>query len=134
MEITLLVLVAILAIATIALGFLTLARTAKQSHAAERIERAIDNVLTHFEMLKAQGIDVERDLKQDLAIARNEHANAAQTLRIEVGERLTQFTQLTQQQFHAHTSVQAEQMKAFGERLAQLQQAVQAQLAGASSA
>ena len=60
--------------------------------------------------MRAQGEDLERDLKQDmqgaraemrqdLAIARGEQSQAAQALRVEVGDRLTQFTGTTQQQF-----------------------------------
>ena len=37
--------------------------------------------------------ELNRDLRQDLAIARNEQANAAGSLRTEVGDRLAQFTQ-----------------------------------------
>ena len=87
---------------------------------------------TEVAVLKAQGQDLERDLKQDLAIARGEQGVAAQTLRTEVGERLTQFTQTTQQQVAALTAAQGAELKAFGERLSQFTAATQQQLSAST--
>ena len=92
------------------------------------------SMATELAVLKAQGQDLERDLRQDLAIARGEQGAAAQTLRAEVGERVTQFTQITQQQFVALTAAQSAELKAFGERLAQFTVATQQQLSGSTQA
>ena len=94
----------------------------------------LGGMATELAVLKAQGQDLERDLKQDLAIARGEQGAAAQTLRAEVGERVTQFTQITQQQFVALTAAQSAELKAFGERLAQFTLATQQQLSGSTQA
>ncbi|MEO5702269.1 MAG: DNA recombination protein RmuC [Casimicrobiaceae bacterium] len=104
----------------------------RQAHT--RLHDGLRDLATRLELLKGQGIDLERDLRQDLAIQRNEQANAAQMLRTDVGERLTQLTHATQEQLRSGMAVQAEQTKAFAERLTQLQQAMGAQLAAAAAA
>jgi DNA recombination protein RmuC len=66
--------------------------------------------------------DHERDVRQDLAIARNEAAGAGIALRQEMGEVMARYA-ATNAQFHnAASSTQAGELKAFGERLAQLTQ------------
>ena len=92
----------------------------------------LSGMATEVAVLKAQGQDLERDLKQDLAIARGEQGAAAQTLRTEVGERVTQFTQITQQQLNALTAAQGAELKTFGERLAQFTAATQQQLSAST--
>ena len=72
---------------------------------------------TDIAVLRAQGQDFERDLRQDLALTRNDHAAVAQSLRSEIGERLSQFTGTTQQQLGTATSSQQEQLRGFAERL-----------------
>ena len=74
-------------------------------------------VTAELAVLKAQGQDLDRDLKLDLASTRRDHADTAQRLRGEVGERLSQFTGTTQQQLAGATSAQNEQLRAFSERL-----------------
>ncbi len=125
---TLLLLASALGAIVLVVAIVTLARVAGQARAISGTESAVRDLGTRTEVLKEQGIDLERDLRQDLAIARSEHANAAQTLRTEVGERVTQFTQVTQQQLAAHASAQAEQLKAFGEQLKELTQASEQRL------
>ena len=63
--------------------------------------------------------DHERDVRQDLAIARNESAGAGTALRQEMGEVMARY---------AETNAQATELKAFGERLAQLTQTSEARL------
>jgi DNA recombination protein RmuC len=72
---------------------------------------------TDIAVLRAQGQDLERDLRQDLALTRGDHAAAAQSLRTEIGERLAQFTGTTQQQLGNATSAQHAQLGMFAERL-----------------
>ena len=100
----------------------------------EAARREAGELRTVLEVLKAQGADLERDVKQDLAIARGEQQSAAQTLRSEVGERLAHFTAAVQGQVGALTQSQAEQLRAFGERLAQFSAATQTQLTAAAKA
>ncbi len=94
-------------------------------------------------IVRAQGEDLERDLKldmqgarkelrQDLAIAREEHGKASQTLRGEVGERLAQFSGSMQQQFGGLTRGQRESFTAFGERLNEFRASTQEALRAAA--
>ena len=75
------------------------------------------SLATDLAVLRAHGQDFERDLRQDLALTRNDHAAVAQSLRSEIGERLAQFTGTTQQQLGSATSSQQEQLRGFSERL-----------------
>ena len=115
-------------------ALMVLIRLAGAGRGRDEAQRELRAMATQLAVLKEQGVDLERDLRQDLAIARNEQANAAQTLRGEVGERVMQFTQLTQQQLASHSRAQGDQLKAFGERLTQFQQTMQQQLAAAAAA
>lgn len=115
-------------------ALMVLIRLAGVGRGRDEVQRELRAMATQLAVLKEQGVDLERDLRQDLAIARNEQANAAQTLRGEVGERVMQFTQLTQQQLASHSRAQGDQLKAFGERLTQFQQTMQQQLAAAAAA
>jgi DNA recombination protein RmuC len=56
---------------------------------------------TDLAVLKAQGEDLERDMKVDLAAGRREHGEAARELRGEVGQRLGEVVVSTQQQFRS---------------------------------
>jgi DNA recombination protein RmuC len=118
---------ALSAAAAVVLLFVLVARSSAQRALLERSDASLRALANAVESLKARGSDLERDLRQDLAIARNEQANAAQVLRSETGENLTRFTHIMQEQFRAHTHAQSEQIKAFGERLSQLQNAQSAQ-------
>ncbi len=117
-----------------ALAALVLIRFASVGRGRETFERELRALGTQVEVLKSQGVDLERDLRQDLAIHRNEQASAAQMLRTEVGEQTARFTQTTQQQFASHTQAQSEQLKRFAEGLAQLQQTLLQQLSTAAAA
>ena len=75
-----------------------------------------------LEMLAAQTVDFERDVRQDLANARLEQAAAAQTARTELGATFARQAQVIQQQLIATSTAQSEELRHFGERLAQLTQ------------
>ena len=112
-------LVLLVALVAVVLGRLrALVSSAQQSGA----------LATDLAVLKAQGQDLERDVKLDLASLRTDQAEAAKSLRGEVGERLNQFTGTTHQQLAAATVGQHEQLRAFGERLAQLTQSSEQRL------
>ncbi len=134
MDTPLLVAAVLLSGVSAVLALFVLLRHSAGARADERVHESLHALTTRLEVLKAQGVDLERDLRQDLAIQRNEQANAAQMLRTEVGEQTTRFTHTTQQQFAAHTQAQSEQLKAFAERLAQLQQTMLQQLSAAANA
>src|SRR5689334_12054913 len=72
--------------------------------------------------------DHERDVRQELAIARNESANAGTALRQEMGEVMGRYAEASAQLQRTAASAQAAELKAFGERLAQLTQTSEARL------
>ena len=80
---------------------------------------SLEALRTEVAVLKAQGQDLERDLKQDLAENRREHLEVAKGLRGEVGERIGQFTGAT-----------AGQLQDFGTRFADFTRLTQEQLRG----
>src|SRR4029453_12309092 len=93
---TLVVLVALVVIA--ALVVVVLARVGLLAAAREAATREVADLRTRFEVLAATNADFERDLRQDLAIARSEQAAAAQSGRTELGATLAQHAQAVQQQ------------------------------------
>jgi len=128
-------LVAILAVAIVA-GVAAIAL------AAVAIAR-LGSLAREIAVVRAQGEDLERDLKldmqgaraelrQDLAIARDEHGRASQTLRGEVGDRLTQFAGTVAQQFAGLNRGQGDAFTAFGERLNEFRTSTQEALRAAA--
>jgi DNA recombination protein RmuC len=116
-------LVAILVLVVVAL--FRLASIARERDAATREAADLRARLDAFAQAAAEH---ERDMRGDLAIARREQSETAAVLRGEVGERLAQFQQGTQQSFaDAHTA-QREQLKQFGERLSDLTKTVEQKL------
>ena len=71
-------------------------------------------------VLGAKSDDFERDLKLDLANARSEQTMAAKNAREELGGALGRQAQATQQQLTGMAGTQNDQLKHFGERLAEL--------------
>ena len=134
MDTALLLLTLVLAALAAALGAAAFIRLGARASEAGQMREELRRVATLLELLRTQGADVERDLRQDLAINRNEQANAAQSLRTDLGERVGHFQQSVHEQLRTSTSSQAAELKAFAERLAQLQHALQAQLGAAASA
>jgi DNA recombination protein RmuC len=70
----------------------------------------------------------ERDMRGDLGAARKEQGEAAAVLRREVGERLAQFQQGTQQLLADANTAQRDQLKQFGDRLGTLTGSVEQKL------
>ena len=79
-------------------------------------------------VLAAKSDDFERDVKQDLANARAEQTSAARSAREELGGALSRQAQATLQQLTGMAGVQNEQLKHFGERLADLTKSNDARL------
>jgi len=118
---TLVVVVALVVVA--ALVAAVLARLSALASSRDAASREAGELRTRLEVLAATNADFERDLRQDLANARTEQAAAAQTGRTELGATLAQHAQATHQQLAAMASAQNEQMKHFGDRLAELTKA-----------
>jgi DNA recombination protein RmuC len=87
------------------------------------VSATLEALRTELAVLKAQGQDLERDLKLDLAENRREHLEVAKGLRGEVGERIGQFTGAT-----------AGQLQEFGTRLTEFTRLTQEQLRNADEA
>jgi len=135
--------IAIVGVIVVALVAIALSRLSALGRARDALDQRVEALGRDLAVVRAQGEDLERDLKQDmqgaraelrqdLAIARAEQTQAAQTLRGEVGDRLTQFTGTTQQQFAALNKGQGDALTAFGDRLAQFTQSTQQALRDAS--
>lgn len=99
-----------------------LARSSSLIAARDAAARDAADLRTRLEVLAAQGVDLERDLRQDLAIARQEQTAAAQAARTELGGTLAQNAQARQHQLATIAATQNEQLKHSAERLAQLTQ------------
>jgi DNA recombination protein RmuC len=80
--------VAALAVGTVAVILLIVAlgRLGTLGQARQALDQRIEGVGKDLAVLRAQGVDLERDLKQDFAIARDEQSQAAMRLRGEVSE------------------------------------------------
>jgi DNA recombination protein RmuC len=123
---TLLIVVALAGVAgllALALGRLSTLIVARDGAVREAAE-----LRARLDVLAAQSVDFERDMRQDLATARTEQATAAQTARTELGSILAQHAQTMQQQLSGMAGAQNEQLKHFGDRLAQLTQASEQRL------
>lgn len=118
----------VLLAALVALSAMTLIRVMGLARERDVAGRDAAEVRGQLEAV-ARGIaDRERDVRQDLAIARNESAGAGIALRQELGEVMARFAE-TNAQLHATASrAQAGELKAFGERLAQVAAASEARL------
>jgi DNA recombination protein RmuC len=110
---------ALLAVAVM-LAAIALSRLSALTAAREAAARDAADFRARLEVLSAQSVDLERDLRQDLSIARQEQAVAAQVARSELAAGLAQFGAGMQQQLAGMSSVQSEQLKQFGDRLAAL--------------
>jgi len=119
-----------LAVAALAVVLLVVVLVRLGAFGADReaARRDAGELRTALEVLKAQGQDLERDLRQDLAIARNEQAGGAKTLRDEVGDRLARFTQETRSQLADATSAQLKQAQLADGRIAELTKVSEAKL------
>jgi DNA recombination protein RmuC len=106
--------VVLAAIAVARLGALVAARDAAARDAAD--------LRTRLEVLAAQHADLERDLRQDLSLARQEQSATAQAARGELATGLTQFGQSMTQQLAGMSAAQSEHLRQFGDRLAALTQ------------
>lgn len=127
----------------VVLVIVVLARLGSLARGRDAQDERMESLSRELAVVRAQGEDLERDLKldmqgaraelrQDLAIARDEHGKASQTLRGEVGERLMQFAGTVEQQFGGLTRGQGESFTAFGARLQDFAKSTQEALRAAA--
>jgi DNA recombination protein RmuC len=109
------VLVVVTVLMAIALGRLSTLVSTREATVREAAD-----LRARLDVLAAQNVDFERDLKQDLGLARGEQAAAAQAARTELGATLAQQAQTMQQQLTGMAGTQNEQMKHFSDRLGEL--------------
>jgi DNA recombination protein RmuC len=124
----------LLLIVLVVLVALALARLRGTAESRDGLLQGIADLRTRIEVVGAQGVDFERDVKQDLANARGEHAREAQAARTELADNLARLTQGTQQQLATMGGMQADRLRQFEERLANFTSATSQQLAGAAQA
>src|SRR6476620_1291651 len=111
-----------------ALSAMTLVRLSGLARERDTAARDAAEVRGRLEAIGRGVADHERDVRQDLAIARNEAANAGTALRQELGEVMARYAETNAQLHAAASHSQAGELKAFGDRLAQVSQASEARL------
>ena len=119
----------------VVLGLVTLARVNALARERDASARDAAALRGHFEAFVRGVADHERDVRSDLATARDDHAAAATRLREELAgalarqqQNLSQQQQGIAQQLTGIGNQQLEQLKAFGERIAQLTQSSELRL------
>jgi DNA recombination protein RmuC len=112
----------------LALAAATLIRVAGLARERDAAARDAAELRGRLETIGRGTADHERDVRADLAIARNEAANAATALRQELAEQMVRQMQGAAQQLAGISTLQQQQLKAFGERLAQLTQVSEGRL------
>jgi DNA recombination protein RmuC len=126
---TLLLVVLLVVVAACAVMLVVLlSRLAVLTRDRADVTLATTDLRARLESSSRQAAEHERDMRGDLSIARKEQGEAAVTLRREVGERLAQFQQGTQQGLTDAQNLQREQLAQFGERLGTLTLAIEQKL------
>jgi DNA recombination protein RmuC len=115
-------------IVLIVLGGVGLARLAALSRARDAAAREIAQLRGLLEAYGRGAADHERDIRTDLAIARNEAAGAATVLRQEVAEVMTRQQNGMARELATMSTLQQDQLRMFGERLRQLTQGSETRL------
>jgi DNA recombination protein RmuC len=106
--------------ACIVLLVVLIARLARLSHDRDQAMREAADLRARLDAFAGGAAEHERDVRGDLATARQEQAEAAVILRREVGDRLAQFQQGTGQALADAQLAQGTQLKHFGEGLSAL--------------
>src|SRR5690242_5143214 len=125
---TLLVAILVALIVAVALGAMALARLAALARARDAAARDVAQLRGLLEAYGRDAADHERDIRTDLAIARNESAGAATTLRQEVADVMARQQQGMARELGTMSALQHDQLRAFGERLGQLTHASESRL------
>jgi DNA recombination protein RmuC len=126
---TALIVVALIALgALLAVSAVTLVRVIALARERDAASREVADLRGRLEAIGRGVVDHERDVRQDLAIARNEAAGAGTSLRQEIGEVMARFAETNAQLHRAASNAQAIELKGFGDRLAQLSQTSETRL------
>src|SRR6476619_860759 len=112
----------------IALSAMTLVRLVALARERDTSARDAAAVRGRLEAIGRSVADHERDVRQDLAIASNEAANAGTALRQELGDVMARYAESNAQLHAAAAHAQGGELKAFGDRLAQVAQASETRL------
>jgi DNA recombination protein RmuC len=119
---------ALAAVGCVALLALALSRLAVLARDRERGAIDAPALIARLDAAAKGAAEHERDMRGDLAMARNEQADSAANLRREVGERLAQFQAGTQRALADAREAQRGELAQFGERLGTLTAAVEQKL------
>ena len=125
---SLLIAIAVAVIVLVVLGGIGLARLIALARARDAAARDVTQLRALVEALGRGASDHERDIRTDLAIARNESAGAATTLRQEVAEAMARQQHGMARELATMGSLQQDQLRVFGERLGQLTQSSETRL------
>jgi DNA recombination protein RmuC len=109
-------------LALLALAAMTLVRVIGLARERDVAARDTAEMRGRLETIDRGLSDHERDVRADLAAARNDASAAGIALRQEVGDGMARFAETNAQLHNAASSAQAGELKAFGERLSQLTQ------------
>jgi DNA recombination protein RmuC len=119
---------ALAAVGCVVLLALALSRLAVLARDRERGAIDAAALMARLDAAAKGAAEHERDMRGDLAMARNEQADTAANLRREVGERLAQFQAGTQRALADAREAQRGELAQFGERLGTLTAAVEQKL------
>jgi DNA recombination protein RmuC len=108
---------ALLLIVLVVLGVLTLVRLQGLLRDREAALRDVADVRARLDSAAQAVAQHERDMREDLAAARREQADAAAAHRREIGERVQQFADATRNQLALAAAAQADQARVMAERL-----------------
>jgi len=125
---TLLVAIFVALIVAVVLGVIGLARLAALARACDAVGRDVAQLRGLLEAFGRDAADHERDIRTDLAIARNEAAGSATTLRQEVADVMSRQQQGMARELGTMSALQHDQLRVFGERLGQLTQSSESRL------
>ena len=112
----------------VAMAAISLSRLAALTRARETAAGAAAELHGRLESIGARLAEHERDVRTDLAIARNEAAGGATALRQELAELLARQQQGMAREVGTMSALQQDHLKRFGERLAQLTQSSETRL------
>jgi DNA recombination protein RmuC len=125
---TLLIVIGIGLLVLVAIAAISLARVTALARSRDASAGAAADMRGRLDAIGTSLADHERDVRTDLAIARNEQAGTATALRQELAELMARQQQGMARELGTMSSLQHDQLRAFGERLGQLTTSSEARL------
>ena len=125
---TLLIVIGVGVLALLALAGIALARVTTLVRTRDANASAGADLQGRVASLATRFSDHERDVRTDLAIARNEAAGAATSLRQELGDLVARQQESMGRELGTMSALSRDQLRAFGERISQLTQSTEARL------